>query len=441
MADLKDKKFMDVAKKPEEATADIGSKPMIVGHKMATDPMVREEGTEAEQPVAEPSQDVAKLVPPSQKQKTFAPLPKTEEEAPVESKTEKVDEKVAKTDAAAKPAEPNDKSEKEEEKSQIDPVAAQMEKEDELQKLIASKKYFVSVKQARASNPLLTVLVLLLVVLAGLGTVFYLVDTDKLDVGFELPFSVFNKKEATTTETTTPTDQKEEVAPPKTSEEDSAAKADEKVSYANAAFGVNFDYPQSWGAVKVEQINGYADQTYAKEIPYFLDVTFSTLKDVEVRIINGRAFEGGRDFLGPFNQADSLIGFFHGYAHSYEKLSSGSYDLTRVSTENVKNDVTSDALKPSLYTFTEDGAQKTLSIEPKWTLANLDLLPWDAEANESLSQKDAEAQLVAKSKRLMIVRNYTSEKVIGINATYLWTTDQKDTVVETALLELVNSIK
>jgi hypothetical protein len=348
---------------------------------------------------------------------------------------------VAKTDAAAKPAEPNDKSEKEEEKSQIDPVAAQMEKEDELQKLIASKKYFVSVKQARASNPLLTVLVLLLVVLAGLGTVFYLVDTDKLDVGFELPFSIFNKKEATTTETTTPTDQKEEVAPPKTSEEDSAAKADEKVSYANAAFGVNFDYPQSWGAVKVEQINGYADQTYAKEIPYFLDVTFSTLKDVEVRIINGRAFEGGRDFLGPFNQADSLIGFFHGYAHSYEKLSSGSYDLTRVSTENVKNDVTSDALKPSLYTFTEDGAQKTLSIEPKWTLANLDLLPWDAEANESLSQKDAEAQLVAKSKRLMIVRNYTSEKVIGINATYLWTTDQKDTVVETALLELVNSIK
>ncbi|MCA9328719.1 hypothetical protein KC959_03035, partial [Candidatus Saccharibacteria bacterium] len=86
MAAEKDKKVMDVAS-PEEAKTDIGSKPMIVGHKsMASDPMVREEevektSEEASEASASPEkQDEPKLVPPSAKQKTIVPLKNQEKE-------------------------------------------------------------------------------------------------------------------------------------------------------------------------------------------------------------------------------------------------------------------------------------------------------------------------------------------------------------------------
>ena len=435
MAETKEKKFMDIAKKPEEATADIGSKPMIVGHKMATDPMVREseESSKPEVTTAEPE----KLVPPSQKQKPLAPIV-----SPSENK-ETTANKVA-SETENKDSHPLDQSketpasEKTEAKTEIDPVAAEMEKQDELNKIIDSKKYFVSVKQARGSNSLAMVIALVVLLLAGLMTLFYFVDTDKLDVGFELPFSLFSKKEQAATETT-PTPAAATSPTEKVTDQVVPEKPSETVSYANATFGVSFDYPKTWGEVKLEQINGYADQSYGKEIPYFLEVTFSTLKDVEVRVINGRAFEGGRDFMSSFGQAEALISFMHKYAFAYEKTGADSYELVRISSENVAKDMNSDTLTSALYTFT--AAEDTLRIEPKWTLENLNLLPWDSGANESLSQADAETQLAAKNKLVMLVRNYSSEKALGVNATYNWSTGEKDTVVETALVELVNSIK
>lgn len=430
MAEPKAKKFMDVAKKPEEATADIGTKPMIVGHKAETDPMVRD----AESPAPESVATEVKLVPPSQKLKTLAPLPKaTDPTETAESKEvteEKVAEKSVTTDELSKePA----KIEKPEEKPEIDPVAAEMEKDEELRKLIASKKYFVSVKQARTSNPFVIVVMLILVVLLGLGTLFYLVDTEKLDLGFKLPFSLFNKKEAQSSNEAPVVSNPEQASPIV------AEVTRDTSAYTNTAYGVGFDYPKSWGDVKVEQINGFEDQKYEKEAPYYLNVTFSAQKEVELRIINGRAFEGGKDYLSPLGVVDAFVDFYQNKAFSYKKLTNGDYQLIRVSNENTEKNLSSDALKAAVFTLTEDS--DTLIIQPKWTLENLDLLPWKPGEDETMTQKEAEALLATNNKQVLFVRNYSTETIQGINASYTWASAEKDTVVETALLELIKTVK
>ncbi len=436
MPDQKDKKFMDVAKKPEEATADIGAKPMIVGHKAESDPMMKESSAENETSTPEKGEE-AKLVPPSQKLRQVAPLAteaSTEvidkEKAPIE----KSDEATVKAGELSTQTPPD----KKQDKAELDPVAVEMEKQEELHKLVESKKYLVSVKQARNTNPLVTVIVLLLVFLVGLGTVFYLIDTKKLDLGFTLPFSIFGKKDAQTPPSTTPPAELSSEPPVAPATEVEKTTGDETVAYASAPYSISFDYPKSWGDVTIEQVKGFSDQKYETEVPYYLSIAFSAQKNVTIHVVNGRAFEGGRDFLGPLGAVDALVSFYHNYAISYKKLTSGGYELARVSTENVEKNVSSEALLPTLYTFKEEGS--TLVIQPAWTLDNLALLPWDSEES-GMTQKEAESQLAEKNKQSMFVRNYSTKTVQGINASYVWSSDQKDTVVETALLELVNSIK
>jgi hypothetical protein len=69
------KKVMDVAK-PEETVPDIGSKPMIVGHKsLPIDPMVKSE-TQNEETETSPATNDSKetIAAPSEKQKIIEPL-------------------------------------------------------------------------------------------------------------------------------------------------------------------------------------------------------------------------------------------------------------------------------------------------------------------------------------------------------------------------------
>ncbi|MCA9324076.1 hypothetical protein KC992_03145 [Candidatus Saccharibacteria bacterium] len=219
MAAEKDKKVMDVAS-PEEAKTDIGSKPMIVGHKsMASDPMVREEevektSEEASEASASPEkQDEPKLVPPSAKQKTIVPLKDQEkEETSEESKeaastsTEEVNDKPAPKEATAekeptpekdsKIAESDDESKDDDKKDEkkIDPTAEAMEREEKLRKIIDSKKYNVNIKQAHGSRKGL-VWALIGLLIAGLLGLFVAIDTGNLDLGFKLPFTIFGEKD------------------------------------------------------------------------------------------------------------------------------------------------------------------------------------------------------------------------------------------------------
>lgn len=185
---MAEKKILDVTS-PVDTKVEIGSKPMIVGHKsMVSDPMVREAEIEnKELPVAtvaieEVSKSDPVIAPPSERQKTIEPI--NDKPATVESKTEENPSSDNKDNSS-----PDD--EENENSTEIDPAAVALEQEEVIRKLLESKKYRVSIKQARntGKSPVWIAIAMLLV---GLITLFVLVDTKKLDIGFDLPFSVFS---------------------------------------------------------------------------------------------------------------------------------------------------------------------------------------------------------------------------------------------------------
>jgi len=264
----KSSKVFDVSM-PGKGKVDIGSKPMIVGHRsVAADPMVREK-EEAEavetkitklpseskiriEPISDDAKKDPKMdVPADDNADTSggvgpADAPKTPEiksesvvdnlkkaESDSEAIDKKLDEAKGIVATEVKPPEinppeaSNDKSDKkddvvavedssddkspelvadkpadtpegssdsddaekkaEKEKTKIDPVALAMEREDNLHKIIASKKYRVSVKEGSALS-LKTVGLILVLILALLAVAYTLIDMGTIDVGVELPF-------------------------------------------------------------------------------------------------------------------------------------------------------------------------------------------------------------------------------------------------------------
>jgi len=202
---MADKKVIDVAG-PIDAKVDIGSKPMIVGHKsMASDPMMREKQAEPEKPESPdtPSQetvaikeDIAskpeEIEPPSVKQKTIEPI------GEVKKLEEKLSENPAGLTTDIVSSEKSDITEKSD--AMLDKEAIELEKEENLRKIIESKKYHVNIKQAHASKKSFVYVVMGLFVAVFVG-LFVLVDTGKLDPGFSLPFSIFGDDTSTTEST------------------------------------------------------------------------------------------------------------------------------------------------------------------------------------------------------------------------------------------------
>lgn len=458
------KKVMDVAK-PEDAKPEIGSKPMIVGHKsMATDPMVRETDAVATDATEEtgkkqeekraPTQE--KLALPSEKQKVLAPLEKSEPEPAVDIEDKKTEAVPAVPVEGAKIVEkqdpltasddvPTEKSAEkkteevpadttEEKKPEIDPVAVEMEKQDDLRKMIASKKYFVSVKQAKKSNPLAKAITIIFLVLALFGTLFYLVDTDKLDLGFDLPFNIFGKVEQESAPVAA-----EPVAVEPSAPVASTPAVDETITYANEAFGVSFEYPASWGTVTVEQITGSTDQTYETKIPHFLQVSFSKLNDVSVRLMNGRAFEDGRGFEGPLASITYFQNFYHEFSYKFIK-NGKSYSLVRVDNQDVTKTLSNGTVSEEQFAFTLANDGTTLILQPNWTKENLNLLPWDEE-KQGTTEEAATLDITKLNKKTYYVHNYASEKILGANATYTWSADSLDKTINDQLVALLKSIK
>lgn len=427
-----EKKVMDVAK-PEDAKTDIGGKPMIIGHKsMASDPMVRDQESTEKESVVQPDKAEVQVQPPSMSQKTINPPAESVATNKAENKPETTDAKISEVEEPKKEAES--------EKKEIDATAEAMEREDNVRKIIESKEYRVNIKQARGVNKkLLWTLLSILILITG--AMFYFVDTGKLDLGFDLPFSIFDEKQQTKeVENTKKDDQAKNIDNTALEEKKiDPAKTVEVASYNNDTFGISFDYPASWGSVAVEQIKGYADQSYENELPYFLDVTFAGQKDVSLRIINGRAFEGGRGFEGALAEPMYFDSFIHPYSFAFSKSSGGAYEITRVSNSDVSKDLDL-AISETDFDLVDTGeAKDMITISPKWTLESLGLLPWDSTANTE-TQAEAEASLSSLLKTQYFVRNYKTDDVIGINAEYSWK-NAKDEFVATQLVEIIASIK
>lgn len=205
---MADKKIVDIAG-PTDTKVDIGSKPMIVGHKsMASDPMMREKTeskSDTPETPPEPSSSEAKnpeqevvtskaetIEPPSVKQKTIEPL--TEENKPAEKAEQPVTPKPEDSDKAEVTDKPEVSEKSDKANAELDATALELEKEENLRKIIDSKKYHVNIKQARGESKS-WVYVLIGIIFATLIALFVLIDTGKLDVGIKLPFSIFSEKE------------------------------------------------------------------------------------------------------------------------------------------------------------------------------------------------------------------------------------------------------
>lgn len=166
----KSAKLFDVAK-PGKTPASATSRPVIVGHKaiIKNDPMVT---PEEPQPTNDtPVDDTSE---PSRKSMTIAPLPKTEEadkaqpkeaeEAPAKEDTEPKEDQPSSTGAVD--ALVNEVTAKRQEQQEDE---KQLAIQQEAQKLVASKKYFVPIKtqEQKRNTQILILFILLLVVVAG----------------------------------------------------------------------------------------------------------------------------------------------------------------------------------------------------------------------------------------------------------------------------------
>ncbi|MCA9346141.1 hypothetical protein KC960_01495 [Candidatus Saccharibacteria bacterium] len=318
---MAEKKIIDIAG-PEDSKLNIGGKPMIIGHKsIASDPMVKSDSNE--QPAVSEStekddapQDVKvmsssdkiKIEPPKSEEK---PVDKTEtkeevveaepktdddskaskdDKAPAEEKSDKSDDQASestkveneKSEDSKVTAEKETKSddEKKEKSGEIDPVAAAMEKDQKIQELIKSKKYFVDIKKpARGSSgkKLITFIVLLVVLFMGL---YLLIDSGKLDIGVKLPYNFFNNSEKNSVQEPATNSQPVES---NNTEQDKPAESvivnaeipKGFVLFDGSKYGFTFSYPEEFGTVELAEDNdtGIVFFNFANNTQYGFSVT------------------------------------------------------------------------------------------------------------------------------------------------------------------------
>jgi len=211
----KEKKVFDV-EKPGKSKPDIGSKPMIIGHKsLANDPMVKED-KEQENNSEKPTGDITtnkstteeKVLAESKKVK-IEPISddmKSKEEKPEEKIEEKpeVAEQIDKKEPGTKPKkepekEPTvkenkdvpDEEKKKKKDEKLDPAAEAMEKEHKLNQLIESKKYNVHINEAKSGALKTFLYVFFGLVIVGSIIFYLLIDTNTIDLNIDLPFSIF----------------------------------------------------------------------------------------------------------------------------------------------------------------------------------------------------------------------------------------------------------
>jgi hypothetical protein len=193
-------KVFDV-EKPGKAKPDMGSKPMIVGHlSMSGDPMVKLDDQKEDKPPVTPEDGVTqtdnvnevrspskvKIEPLSEEAKSEIEVSQPKEELAEEEKLEE-ETKVSEDNA------PN--LEKENESTKLEPEAIAMEREENLNKIIQSKKYNVDIKESRSGSIKTFIYVFLGLVIAGFIALFILIDTNTIETDIDLPFRIFGSEE------------------------------------------------------------------------------------------------------------------------------------------------------------------------------------------------------------------------------------------------------
>ncbi len=223
MAKKDDKKIMDVAK-PGEGKQSIGSKPMIIGHSAANDPMVKEDGSTDEKKSTEPPSKTRKVISPisddvkpeesedTAAEQTQASEDKTTEESPKEADSS--EEAAADTDVKEDSSETSEKKDADENTSKdsqnkdedtssdekvpeetaaIDEQAstddAAAENKVHLDRLVESKKYFVTIHSDRQNTSMrVQIISFFATLLIGALIAAALIDAEIIDLGITLPF-------------------------------------------------------------------------------------------------------------------------------------------------------------------------------------------------------------------------------------------------------------
>lgn len=263
----KDDKVFDVAKPGKAASPDIGSKPMIVGHKSTvSDPMVNKDSTKDNEKNDETIEEIeekqkakktaskmrieplSKDIKPEEDKKVEEPKDKvnTKPEEPTKEAQEKPKTEKTEDKPEEKTGEKTEENKEDKKDGKLDPAAIAMEQQDKLDKLIDSKKYNVGVKQAKSNSMKTFVLVFFSLVIAGFVALFILIDTNTVDVGVDLPFRIFGSEETI------------EVADSPATKQSDAQVEQEDLSKARDS-----RFPLSWGAVS-EDANSDEYSRFAK---------------------------------------------------------------------------------------------------------------------------------------------------------------------------------
>lgn len=323
-------KVFDVAK-PGTSKPDIGSKPMIVGHKsMASDPMMREaesENADGKEVSGAPKVSSSKIkIQPLTEQESEAvtestkPEPeaaetvvetsvKIDEQATVDSaetaeppsadskgeSSEEVEEQPEKTlpKETLKPVQPKEEAEvdaKSDEKSAdekpkenakldgkddaVDPAVIASEREENLRKIIDSKKYRLNIKETKDRSSKNTIFAALLVLVLGLAGLYALVDMGKLNIGVDVPFHLFNNKSevaAPAQQAATPV----AVQPQSSQSTVSDKPVSEKKTVSNAPLEFSMETPKDWKfTYSDETFKTFGFYTYTYTLPSGTKVVF-----------------------------------------------------------------------------------------------------------------------------------------------------------------------
>ena len=187
-------KVFDVAK-PGEAKPETGSKPMVVGHKLMKDPSVsetEEKESKEEQPIAQTSKKT--IVPISEQEKEPKNTDKVEKDGKIEEKHNEDKTEVGDTgekdEALPKKLETpeSDIQEKSPEDIKKEKDEAALNNEENLQKIINEKKYFVNIEEASYSSVKTFMKTFIVVSLLAVVVLAVLIDLEILDLGITLPF-------------------------------------------------------------------------------------------------------------------------------------------------------------------------------------------------------------------------------------------------------------
>lgn len=236
-------KVADVSR-PGTTPPDASAKPIIVSHKpMMKDPMVNENSAETDVPAEEKSKTPLN----KDGNKVIEPLEKTDDKSEKEEKTEETpeNEEVAVVEAVL--------DQKDGKKKSVKETQDAAEKNDQFEKLVESKKYFVKVrapKRRRNKRVLITIVVVSLFALVGFGMA---ADAEMVDV--DVPFDFIKVQQPETA-----------VIAPSSSKIDQSIKSADPQSDGVKAFeskelGLSFNYPSNTG---MEPTVIKTDETFTK---------------------------------------------------------------------------------------------------------------------------------------------------------------------------------